>query len=115
MRVITSTNPLNRWRILPGGDVERSTDGGSTWLHQQTGAMTALTAGASPSPSVCWLVGLRGIVLLSADGSTWRRVAFSDAIDLVAVRATDDKTATVTAADGRSFETTDGGATWRPR
>jgi len=115
MRVITSTNPLNRWRILPGGAVERSTDGGSTWLRQQTGAVTALTAGASPSPSVCWLVGLRGIVLISTDGSTWRRVAFSDAIDLVAVQARDEKTATVTAADGRSFETTDGGTTWKPR
>jgi Photosynthesis system II assembly factor YCF48 len=113
--VITSTNALTRWRIVPDGAVERSTDGGSTWLQQQTGAQTKLTAGASPSPSVCWLVGSRGIILLSTDGSTWKHVAFPDPIDLVSVRATDDKTATVTAADGRSFETTDGGTTWKPR
>jgi photosystem II stability/assembly factor-like uncharacterized protein len=32
--------------------------------------------------------------------------------DLVAVRATDDKTAIVTSADGRLFSTDNGGATW---
>jgi photosystem II stability/assembly factor-like uncharacterized protein len=33
--------------------------------------------------------------------------------DLASVRATDARQATVTAADGRIFNTTDGGASWR--
>jgi photosystem II stability/assembly factor-like uncharacterized protein len=61
---------------------------------------------------VCWLVGRAGTVLLSTDGATWQLRTFPEGIDLVAVRATDAKTATVTASDGRLFSTTDGGATW---
>ena len=71
-----------------------------------------LTAGASPAPSICWLVGRQGIVLLSTDGRTWRRVAFPETADLSSVRATDDKSATVNTSDGRAFRTTDGGRTW---
>lgn len=110
--VIVSSNPGSRWRIVPGGAVQRSADGGSTWQTQQTGVAVTLIAGASPSPSVCWLVGPGGIVLLSTDGQSWRRVAFPEVTDLVQIRAIDDKSATVTASDGRIFVTDDGGVTW---
>ena len=110
--VIVSSNPASRWRILPGGAVQRSADGGATWQAQSTGVSETLSAGASPSPSVCWLVGPGGIVLLSTDGRAWTRLAFPEAVQLVAVHATDDLTATVTTADGREFITEDGGQTW---
>ncbi len=113
--VIVSPDPAIRWRIVEGGAVERSADGGASWQTQSTGAAETLTAGASPSPSVCWLVGPRGAVLLSVDGQSWRRLVFPEAIPLVAIRAADDKAATVTTADGRAFVTTDGGQTWAPR
>jgi len=51
--------------------------------------------------------------LVSKDGQTWQRVEFPEAVDLVAIVAQNDSTATVTAADGRMFSTTDGGKTWR--
>ena len=110
--VIVSSNPASRWRILPGGAVQRSADGGATWQMQNTGVSQTLSAGSSPSPSVCWLVGPAGIVLLSTDGRTWKRVAFPEAVPLAAIRATDAETATVTTADGREFVTDDGGRTW---
>jgi hypothetical protein len=110
--LIVSTNPSSRWRIVPGGNVQRSADGGSTWQLQQTGATVTLAAGASPSPSVCWLVGPDGIVLLSTDDRSWRRIPFPEATPLVSVSAEDDRTATVTTVDGRKFSTTDGGVTW---
>jgi hypothetical protein len=110
--LIVSTNPSSRWRIVPGGNVQRSADGGSTWQLQQTGATVTLAAGASPSPSVCWLVGPDGIVLLSTDDRSWRRIPFPEATPLVSVSADDDRTATVTTVDGRKFGTTDGGVTW---
>jgi photosystem II stability/assembly factor-like uncharacterized protein len=50
---------------------------------------------------------------LSTDGRTWQRVAFPESVDLVSIRASDGVNATVTAADGRTFTTTDGGRTWR--
>lgn len=113
--IIVSPNPQSRWRILPGETIQRSTDGGGTWQTQQTGGTTTLVAGASPSAQICWIVGRGGTVLLSTDGATWKRVSLSQPIDLISVRATDDRNATVTAVDGRSFSTADGGATWRPR
>jgi hypothetical protein len=110
--VIVSSSQASRWRIAPRGAVERSTNGGSTWQAQETGATVTLAGGASPSESVCWLVGPTGTVLLSTDGRSWQRVAFPEATDLISVRAADDKAAVVTASDGRTFSTTDGGLTW---
>ena len=71
-----------------------------------------LTAGAAPSPTVCWIVGRRGTVLLSIDGLQWRRLAFPESVDLVAVQASDASAATVTTADNRRFRTADSGQTW---
>ena len=110
---ITSPDPSVRWRIGGGGSVERTTNAGASWEAVPIGIGVDLTAGASPSRLVCWLVGRAGTVLLSTDGRTWRRVPFPDMTDLVAVQATDAQTATVTTADGRTFRTTDGGLTWK--
>jgi len=110
---VVSPNRNIRWRILTGGGVERSIDGGVSWQTQSTGATATLTGGAAPAPTVCWLIGPAGIVLLSTDGRTWQRVAVPEAVDLVSIRASDGANATVTAADGRTFTTSDGGRTWR--
>ena len=109
---IPSSNANSRWRITGAGLVQHSSDGGTTWDTQATGAPAALTAGMSPSPSVCWLVGPRGLVLLSTDARSWKRIPFPEMADLTAVRAADEKTATVTTSDGRPFTTRDGGSTW---
>jgi photosystem II stability/assembly factor-like uncharacterized protein len=58
-----------------------------------------------------WVVGRRGVVLNARDGVTWRRVPFPAPVDLVAVEAAVGSI-TVTAADGRRWTTTDGGASW---
>ena len=114
---ILSPDPNSRWRIVASG-VELSTwrlpaDGGLTWQPQSTGVATPLTAGSAPSPTVCWLVGAVGLVLISTDGAAWQRASLPEAIDLQSVRASDAANATVTAADGRRFATTDGGKSWR--
>ena len=110
--VIVSSNPATRFRLLPGGGVQRSADGGATWRSEVTGATETLTAGASPSPSVCWLIGPAGTVLLSTDGRSWQRLTFPEAADLRSITAADGENATVTTVDGRAFATTDGGRTW---
>lgn len=101
-----------RWR-LDGATVSRTSNGGATWSEQFTGTATTLTAGFSPSPTICWVVGRRGVVLLSTDSQTWRRLEFpGPAADLVRVTATDSNAATVHTLDGRVFRTADGGRTW---
>ena len=113
--IVVSSNPSTRFRLLPGGGVQRSADGGSTWRTEVTGATDTLRGGSSPSPSVCWLIGRAGMVLLSIDGRTWRRITFPETVDLLSIVATDQDSATVTTADGRSFVTVDGGQTWTLR
>ncbi len=114
---VLSSDPQVRWRVGSGPQVlvQYSADGGATWTTQETGATAPLTAGSSPSPSVCWLVGRSGTVLRSTDGGRqWQRVAFPEAVDLIAVRASSALAATVDLAGGRRLGTTDGGQTWAP-
>jgi hypothetical protein len=100
------------WRVGADGVVERSVDRGATWAPTDKVPGTPL-AGASPSASVCWLVGRGGLVVISTDGRTWRLLPAPGADDLVAVEAADERSATVRTAAGASFQTTDGGVTWR--
>jgi hypothetical protein len=109
---IASPDPSSRWRITSGRIVERSTDGGVTWQEQPIGTTSALTAGSAPTPLVCWIVGQDGVVLLSIDGRTWRKVGAPTTATLVSVQARDERTATVTDVNGRTYATIDGGMRW---
>jgi photosystem II stability/assembly factor-like uncharacterized protein len=100
-----------RWRIGPGGTVQRLDEGGS-WQTESTGASVKIAAVSTPSPTVCWVAGERGTVLVTIDGHSWQTVGSPATSDLVSIRATDDKTATVMSADGRTFSTADRGASW---
>ena len=111
---IVAPGGTTRWRVGARGRVERSTDGGAGWEPQRSGTTADLTAGAAPSSSVAWLVGAAGTVLLTTDGETWQRLSFPVSTDLTTVVAPDARNATVTAADGRTFTTRDGGSTWQP-
>jgi photosystem II stability/assembly factor-like uncharacterized protein len=110
---ILSPDPAVRWRII-GSTLQHSSNGGSTWQAASTGVAAELTAGAAPSATVCWLVGRSGVVLLTTDGRTWRRIAFPEMTDLSAVFTVDagGNVASVSTVDGRTFVTTDAGATW---
>jgi hypothetical protein len=103
-----------RWRILPA-QVQRSVDDGQTWDVIAIDPRAVLLAGSAPSRLVCWLVGRNGAVLVSSDALHFTRLPFPQDIDLVGVTATDNRRAIVTAADGRTFGTTDGGLTWTGR
>jgi hypothetical protein len=112
---IASPDPMIRWRIR-GPIIERSSDGGARWDVQPTGIEAALTAGSAASPSVVWIVGRNGVILLSTDaGRSWRRIQFPEMTDLSSARARDAQSVAVTTGDGRVFSTTDAGATWVPR
>ncbi len=110
---IVSPDSSTRWRAIRSV-VERSIDGGATWYAQRLDIAEHLTAGSAPSATVAWIVGQRGVVLLTTDGLTWRRVPFPESIDLVSVQASDATHATVTTSDGRTFVTADA-TLWSPR
>lgn len=84
-------------------------------MREQAGLLgdAQVTARSSPSPDVIWTVGRAGVVMLATDGRTFLRLPFPETVDLAAVTAADALNAIVTAADGRVFQTADGGRTWR--
>ena len=111
---LRSLDPAVRWRLVESGFVERSTNGGVSWDRLDTGVRTLLRAGVCPSPSTCWIVGDAGVVLLTTDAKSWRRLTVPTPEDLVSVDAVDARSAVVGSASGRSFRTTDAGSTWTP-
>jgi hypothetical protein len=102
------------YRISTGGYVDVSEDGGVAWQRQLLNPSAEFTAGAAPEPRICWLVGRSGIVFLTEDGKTWRKLPSPTADDLAVVVAKSASTATVTANDNRKWSTDDAGESWRP-
>ena len=110
---VVSPDRARRWRVAADQSVERTEDGGRTWRQVRSAQGDTITAGDAASPTVCWIVGRNGLVLLTTDGSRFTRIAFPAQADLTGVTAINARTATVVTADGRTFRTDDGGATWR--
>lgn len=109
---VTSPKGPDRWRIQNARQVQYSNTTGERWENATVPGPAVLLAGSSPAPRVCWLVGRAGFVVSTTDGLTFARVPFIEAVDLTSVRATDADTASVTATDGRTFQTSDRGANW---
>ena len=77
----------------------------------------AIIQAASADPLVLWRVLAGTAIERSTDaGKTWMKIAnpSSPADAIVAIRAEGALGAIVTTADGTTFSTTDGGATWTP-
>jgi hypothetical protein len=102
------------YRIAGGGFVEISEDGGATWQRQLLNPSAEFASGSAPEPRICWLVGRSGIVFLTEDGKSWRKLPSPTSEDLVAVVAKSASNATVTATDDRKWSTDDAGKTWHP-
>ena len=101
-----------RWRVV-NGRVERSTTRGKSWEAIPLPSAATISAGHAPSASVAWFVGANGAIFVTATGGAqFERVPFPHAVDLVSVTAIDAREATVRTSDGRTFRTTDRGATW---
>jgi hypothetical protein len=101
------------WRIGQAGQVQRSTDSGTTWSIQPSGVVTDLIAGSAYSDQVCWLVGRNGTILRTINGgATWQKLASPSNVDLLGVFSINADSATITDAAGRAFETTTGGSHW---
>jgi Photosynthesis system II assembly factor YCF48 len=109
--------PDNRvfWKLQPAGTVQLTTDGGKDWKSLETGANEDLTTGFAPSSKVCWIAGKAGTLVLTKDrGTHWSRINTPIAGDLGGVHAADAKHASIWDANRHtSYETSDGGATWK--
>jgi len=96
----------------PESTVEHSRDAGKTWKGQFLKDTPTLLAASAPSETVCWAVGAAGTVLRTTDGERWERASAPTQTDLIRVDARDAQHAAVTARDGTTYRTNDGGRTW---
>jgi hypothetical protein len=109
---VQSPDNLATWVIGPGGNIVKHTHSGHT-LTQTSGVKVELLAASAPSPRDCWIVGRNGTVLRTRDGGGyWENVVSPTTEDIVHVRAADAHNAVIRTASGKSYATTDGGATW---
>jgi hypothetical protein len=113
-KVIDTPIPSVKWRITAAGFVERSEDGGKTWIGQEPDPAAHLIAGSAPTDKVCWLVGKEGIVLVTKDAMNWKKVPPPVEEDITSVSAKSAAAATVTTSDGRRFTTKNEGKKWKP-
>lgn len=110
--VIVAADNSARWRRA-GAAIEFAPRGDVPFTAASVPVTAdAITAGAAPGGTVCWLAGRGGVVLVATDGLRFTQVTAPAPVDSIAVTATDARTATVTVAGGRRFRTTDQGATW---
>lgn len=109
------------WRAGKAGSIERSTDGGKTWVSQMSPSEQDWLAGTAFSDMVCWLAGRKGAIAETVDGQRWDLITPPNQAvgaggvqpDWIGITAFDALSATVTSADGRKFTTGDGGMTWQ--
>ncbi|MGB7730748.1 MAG: YCF48-related protein [Candidatus Acidiferrum sp.] len=113
---IVAPGEKHAWRVGDGGMIERTTDRGKSWKPQNSGVTAELTAGSATSDKVCWVIGKGGSLLLTTDGGKhWKLLSSPIKEDLGGVHATDAMHATIWDVPNRkSFETKDGGETWKP-
>ncbi|HKN13553.1 MAG TPA: zf-HC2 domain-containing protein [Candidatus Binatus sp.] len=102
------------WIVGKNGLVQRRDADGTTHT-QHSGVSTDLVAGSAPSATVCWIVGRSGTIIRTTDGEHWELITPPTAENLTSVTASSADDATVTTAGGRSFATSDGGASWHPQ
>ena len=104
------------WSVGPDGQILFSNDSGQSWLPQSSAVSADLVAGSAPSEKVCWIAGAAGTLLRTTDGGNhWQRITTPLTGDLGGVHAADAQHASIWDAPNHlSYETTDGGATWKP-
>lgn len=112
--VIATPDANVKFRLAGGGFVERTTDGGNSWNGQLVSPTAKILSGSAPSASVCWLVGRDAIIFVTENGADWKSVTPPAHLDFVKVEAKNGSTATVTAVNGKKFETSDRGKKWKP-
>jgi hypothetical protein len=117
--VFSAPDKKHLWSIGPVGWLEFSKNKGEKWTAQVSGVSTDLTAGSAPSAKICWVVGRSGTILRTTDaGDHWTRLDSPEPGDLAGVTASDGLHARISFAPDpqtgliRTYETTDGGATW---
>ena len=113
--VAATSDGRSIWRFGEHGAIAHSSDGGKTWESQYARLTVTLTSGSAPNKKICWIAGAGGALVRTTDGGKhWQLVTTPISADLGGVHATDAKHASIWDLPNRlSYETSDGGVTWK--
>jgi photosystem II stability/assembly factor-like uncharacterized protein len=109
--LVRTANPQIIWRGR-GQAIERSENGGTTWRLERS-VSESIAGGSSPLPDVVWFFSRSGLVMRHTQAG-WIESKVP-AAGIVSLRATSGDRAAIELVDGRVFETTDSGASWKAR
>jgi photosystem II stability/assembly factor-like uncharacterized protein len=116
---INSSFFINRyigWVACNHGEIYKTTDGGSNWIHQNSGTVNGLSSIFFVNENVGFITGWNGIILKTVNGGdNWEINANNLAYYLNSIYFADELTGWVVGYDGKIFRTTNGGDDWYPR
>lgn len=115
LQTISSSDGKSVWKFGEGGQIFHSTTAGESWISQASGVTGKLLAASAPNAKVCWIAGASGTLVRTTDGGKhWGRINVPIASDLGRIHAADAQHATIwDAVNHASYETSDGGLTWK--
>jgi len=115
----TTTSPDGKavWKFGEMGHILHSRNAGKDWTLEASGVAVKLLAASAPNAKVCWIAGAAGTLLRTTDGGKhWQPITTPITGDLGGVHAADARHASIWDAPNHiTYETTDGGATWKQR
>jgi len=104
------------WAVGTKGVVIRTSDGGKTWVAQQSGTEKNLFSVCFVDDQNGWVVGEFGTIIHTADGGeSWKSQSKGVDKELNSVFFVDDQNGWVVGEFGTILHTTDGGETWEPQ
>lgn len=122
MRDMFYVNTSTGWMVGNKGTVYKTTDGGNSWVLQNTGVTNDLNKVFFINENIGWAGSLNGTVIKTTNGgATWTETVFGNVRPLVSFSLmdilyfTDENTGFISAGALRNiymFKTTDGGTNW---
>lgn len=110
LRDVDFADALHGWAVGEQGTVIATSDGGLTWLRQQSGTDVTLCDVTMVDARGGWIVGEQGTILATTDGgATWSGQASGTDYDLYGVAAVDNMTAWAVGQFNTILATTNGG------
>lgn len=102
------------WAVGYYGRILHTTDGGKTWVHQESGTTKTLTCVDFVDQNNGWVVGYGPTILCTRDGgASWVKQKTSEEILLTAVKFVTDKKGWIVGEFGTILYTEDGGQNWQ--
>lgn len=103
------------WSVGDNGEILKTSDGGKTWVKQDSGVRTRLWAVVFADANHGWVLGAHGALLRTVNGGqTWtmQAVGFNDGYDYGHRLDVIDAQTALVSSNHKVRRTTDGGATW---